>query len=127
MELTEKQPFWPSKLQGPSFRKRSMFFPAERLGGQQFFLLPFSQVVPQTLQIQISLIREIGIEAGLVYARSLFQFLKAGVRGAVFPEDRQCLLKHALPAEVLGTSHRDIIAYRTVGFNFFLRTPPFAV
>jgi len=26
MELTEKQPFWPSNLQGPSFRKRSMFF-----------------------------------------------------------------------------------------------------
>src|ERR1700686_1604088 len=32
MELTEKQPFWPPKLQGPSFRKRSLFFQRRGLG-----------------------------------------------------------------------------------------------
>jgi hypothetical protein len=106
---------------GPEFQKALDVFPSERRGGQQFFLLPFSQVVPQTLQIQISLIRELGIEAGLVYARRLFQFLKAGIGETVFSEDWQWLLEHALPAEVLGTSHRDTIAYRTAGFNFFLR------
>src|SRR5216683_5180680 len=96
---------------GREFQKALDVFPSERIGGQQFLLLQFFQVVPQTFQIQISLIRELGIEAGLVYARSLFQFLKAGIREAEFPEDRQCFLKHAFPAEVLGTSHKDIIAY----------------
>jgi hypothetical protein len=102
---------------GREFQKALDVFPSERIGGQQFLLLQFFQVVPQTFQIQISLICELDIEAGLVYARSLFQFLKAGIREAEFPEDRQRFLKHAFPAEVLGTSHRDIIAYRTDGFN----------
>jgi hypothetical protein len=103
---------------GREFQKALDVFPSGRIGGQQFLLLQFFQVVPQTFQIQISLIRELGIEAGLVYARSLFQFLKAGICEAEFPEDRQRFLKHAFPAEVPGTSHRDIIAYRTDGFNF---------
>ena len=93
------------QVAGPEFQKALDVIPAERLGGQQFFLLPFSQVVPQTLQIQVSLVRELGIEAGLVYARSLFQVLKAGIREAVFPEDRQRLLQNAFPAEVLRSPH----------------------
>src|SRR6266446_1976638 len=93
------------QVAGPEFQKALDVIPAERLGGQQFFLLPFSQVVPQTLQIQVSLVRELGIEAGLVYTRSLFQVLKAGIREAVFPEDRQRLLQNAFPAEVLRSPH----------------------
>jgi len=93
------------QVAGPEFQKALDVIPAERLGGQQFFLLPFSQVVPQTLQIQVSLARELGIEAGLVYARSLFQVLKAGIREAVFPEDWHRLLQNAFPAEVLRSPH----------------------
>jgi hypothetical protein len=67
--------------------------------------------VSQTLQIQIALVRELGIEAGLVDARGLFQFLKAGIREAVFPEHGQGLFKYAFPAEVLRSSHMFIMAY----------------
>jgi hypothetical protein len=96
---------------GPEFQKALDVIPAERLGGQQFFLLPFSQVVPQTLQVQVSLVRELGIETGLVYARSLFQFLQAGIRETVFPEHRQRLLQNAFSAEVLRSSHVLIMTY----------------
>ncbi len=96
---------------GPEFQKALNVIPAERLGRQQLFVLPFSQVVPQTFQIQVSLVRELGIEAGLVYARRLFQVLKAGIREAVFPEDRQRLLQNAFPAEVLWSAHASIMAY----------------
>jgi hypothetical protein len=96
---------------GPDFQKSLDVFPAEWLSGQQSFLLPFSQVVTQTLQIQISLVRKLGIEAGLVYTRSLFQVLKTGIREAVFPEDRQSLLQNAFPAEVLRSPHAFIMAY----------------
>jgi len=67
--------------------------------------------VPQTLQIQVSLVRELGIEAGLVYARGLFQFLKAGIREAVFPEDRQRFFQNAFSAEVLWSAHATIMTY----------------
>ncbi len=96
---------------GREFQKALDVFPAKRLGGQEFFLLPFSGVVPQTLQIQLALIRKLCIEAGLIDARSLFQFLKARVREAILPEHRQRVLKHALPAEVLRSSHAFIVAY----------------
>jgi uncharacterized oxidoreductase len=55
------------------FQKALDVLPAKRVGGEQLFLVLFSQVVSQTLQIQVSLVHELGIEAGLVYARSLFQ------------------------------------------------------
>ena len=96
---------------GREFQKALDVLPAERVGGQQLFLLLFSQVVSQTLQIQISLVRELGIEAGLVYARSLFQVLKAGIREAVFPEDRQRLLQNGFPAELLRSPHAFIMTY----------------
>src|SRR6202162_1471845 len=63
----------------PEFQKAFDVWPPEWAAGQQFILLPFSHAVPQTFQIQISFVGELGIEAGLVYARSLFQFLKAGI------------------------------------------------
>ena len=96
---------------GRELQKALDVFPAERLGGQEFFPLPFSQVVTQTLEIQISLVGELGIEAGLVYACGLFQFLKGSIREAVFPEDRHGLLEHALTAEVLWPSHDFIMTY----------------
>jgi hypothetical protein len=96
---------------GRQFQKALDVLPAEWAGRQQLFLLPFSQVVSQTLQIQISLVRKLGIEAGLVYARRLFQVLKAGIRKAVFPEDRQRLLQNAFPAEVLRPPHACIMTY----------------
>src|ERR1700730_7942687 len=96
---------------GPEFQKALDVIPAEWLGGQQFLLLPFYQVMPQTLQIQVSLVCEFSIETGLVYARSLFQVLKAGIREAVFPEDRQRLLQNAFPAEVLRSPHVLMMTY----------------
>ena len=96
---------------GSKFQKALDVFPAKRLGGQEFFLLPFSGVVPQTLQIQLALVRELSIKAGLIDAGSLFQFLKARICEAVFPEDRQRLLQNTFPAEVLGSSHLCIITY----------------
>jgi hypothetical protein len=96
---------------GREFQKALDVLPTERVGGQQLLLLLFSQVVSQTLQIQISLARELGIEAGLVYARRLFQVLKAGIREAVFPEDRQRLLQNTFPAEVLRPPHAFIMTY----------------
>lgn len=103
--------FLPLQAVGPDFQKALDVFPAEGLSGQQSFLLPFSQVVTQTLQIQISLVGELGIEAGLVYARSLFHVLKAGIREAVLPEDRQRLLQNAFPAEVPRSPHVFIMTY----------------
>jgi hypothetical protein len=96
---------------GRQFQKALDVLPAERIGCQQLLLLLFSQVVPQTLQIQISFVRKLGIEAGLVYTRRLFQVLKAGVREAVFPEDRQRLLQNAFPAECLRSTHAFIMRY----------------
>src|ERR1700730_5316402 len=96
---------------GREFQKALYISPAERLGSQYFFLPPFSQVVSQTFQIQISLVRELGIEAGLVYAGSSLQLLEAGIREAVSPEDRQCLLQNTFPAEVLRSPHAFIMAY----------------
>jgi hypothetical protein len=54
--------FLPLQAVGPDFQKALDVFPAEGLSGQQSFLLPFSQVVTQTLQIQISLVGELGID-----------------------------------------------------------------
>jgi len=47
---------------GPEFQKAFDVFPAKWLRDQQSFLMSFFQVMPQTLQKQISLIHKLRIE-----------------------------------------------------------------